>query len=511
MTKKFQSKGLIVNIDINSTVTPFINSVCQDEKITRESFYPFVDQYIDLQEGESQIKAIAYDIFCQFSAVDSKVWTDYYEIWKRKTENGVPVCYDYQYKAQSILNKTYGIDPFEVWFARTRERGMEAWMSIRMNDCHCPDETACFLRSDFFYEAREKGWMIGDQYGYYRHCFDYAVPEVREKMLAYIEEQLGRYDVDALEMDFMREIHCFDYLNCPDKAEIMNAFVRNVKKLVDAASLKWNHKIKLTARLMRDIEQNLVFGFDAATWVKEGLVDHINITPRWESCDSDMPVAEWKKRFPEIEISAGMEVKVGHARPDMVGYTTADVVNGMAANYISQGADEIYLFNYFLNPRENNKYLLERELDIYKRCGIAETVFASKRRHIVMFQDMVPKGCKGYRPLPLKIEGEGTLEVSTGYIPEGKQARLVVGFSKGCPDCVKISVNGNACEDFRPTVIETIAYCLEEKDTKKVLNGYVEDKVSLYESAITLDGKETQTITFEWVNGCVEYIEIVIE
>ena len=48
MTRDFRSKGLVLNIDINSEVIPFFSSVVQDKDITEESFYPFVDQYIDV-------------------------------------------------------------------------------------------------------------------------------------------------------------------------------------------------------------------------------------------------------------------------------------------------------------------------------------------------------------------------------------------------------------------------------------------------------------------------------
>ena len=123
MTRDFRSKGLVLNIDINSEVIPFFSSVVQDKDITEESFYPFVDQYIDVSGKETQVKALAFDIFCQYSTVDSKVFSDYYAIWRRRVENGFPVNYDAQYKPQSLISKAYGIDPYEVWFRRTRERG----------------------------------------------------------------------------------------------------------------------------------------------------------------------------------------------------------------------------------------------------------------------------------------------------------------------------------------------------------------------------------------------------
>ena len=54
--------------------------------------------------------------------------------------------------------------------------------------------------------------------------------EVRESMLAYLREQLSRYDVYGLELDFLREYHCFRYLTA-DMGEcrrIMLGFLREV-------------------------------------------------------------------------------------------------------------------------------------------------------------------------------------------------------------------------------------------------------------------------------------------
>ncbi|MCI9336647.1 MAG: hypothetical protein HFH93_03735 [Lachnospiraceae bacterium] len=503
--RDFRSGGIIVNIDINSEVIPFFGSVLGDREITEETFYPFVDQYVDLTDRKTQVRALAFDIFCQYSTVDSQVFSDYYAIWRRRVENGVPVNYDAQFKAQSLLSRAYGIDPYAVWFRRTRERGLEAWMSVRMNDCHCPDEDTCFLRSDFFYEAKSKGWMIGDLYGYRRNCFDYAVPQVRQKMLDYIEEQLARYDVDALELDFLREITCFDYLNCPDRVEIMNDFVRNVRALTDAASAKRGHRVRLVVRLMRDIQQNLVFGFDVQTWVSERLVDHVSVSPRWATCDSDMPIAEWRARFPDMQISAGVETLVLKASKSS--HADADVVNGLAAAYISQGADYIYLYNYFINPRTPDTPFYRRTMDIIPRCGMADTVFSSPRRHIVTYQDIFPSGHQPYRPLPLKLEcAARSLEVHTGYVPAGREGKLIIGLSQGCPCCVDVAFNGRQCGEFQPARIYS---GIQEEPA--VANAYVDENVRLYQCPVALEGRDVQEILFRSEKACVDYIEIAIE
>jgi len=108
-------------------------------------------------------------------------------------------------------------------------------------------------------------------------------------MLAYAEEQLPCYDVHGLELDWMREITCFKEQGRPENVEIINDFMREVNRLRKAAEVKWGHEIQIMCRLPRDYTQSVTYGFDAAAWAKEGLVDAVVVTPRWESNDSAMP------------------------------------------------------------------------------------------------------------------------------------------------------------------------------------------------------------------------------
>lgn len=428
-------KHFYTNIDINSVVTPFLNSASTEDNISEKTLYPFVDIYAD-----TQITDVLFDIFCQYSATDTVWWTDYADKFEQKVENGISVDYYGRYCGLYAFNKRFGLDPYAVWFRRCREKGLHPWISIRMDDTHCPEEEACFLRSDFFYEASEKGWMVGDSYGYYRRAFDYAVPEVREIMAGYIEEQILRYDVDGIELDFSREMICFDYVNNPDCARILNAFMRDIKKFVEKAEEKHGHRIRIGVRLMRDIEQNLVYGMDAATWVKEGLVDLIVVCPRWASCDSDMPIGTWKAAFPDVEISAGITDLV-HCVPGALPLSPA-VVGGYALRYLSDAADSVYLFNFFINPKDTGK-MTQVYTEINKTCGMTETILERPYRHVVTYQDIAPVGYTPWQPLPIAAAKEPVqLDIRLGQVPADRTTALLVGFTEGSPEDVEITVNG---------------------------------------------------------------------
>ena len=420
------------NIDINSVVTPFLNSASMEKDISEKTLWSFVDVY-----AGTQITDVLFDIFCQYSATDTVYWSSYADKFEQKTENGIPVDYYGLYCGLYAFNKRFGLDPYAVWFRRCRDVGLHPWISIRMDDTHCPDEEAVFLRSDFFYEAKEKGWMVGDAYGYYRRAFDYSVPEVRAKMAGYIAEQIERYDVDGIELDYSREMICFDYVNNPECARILNGFMREIKEIVRKAEEKHGHPIRIGVRLMRDIAQNLVYGMDAETWVREGLVDLIVVCPRWASCDSDMPIAAWKAAFPEVEISAGITDLV-HCAPAAIPLSPA-VVGGYALRYLSDGADSVYLFNFFINPKADNS-MTRTYTAINKTCGKVDTILESPYRHVVTYQDIAPVGYTPWNPMPLTDGGE--LEIRVGQIPADRTTAILLGFSAGCPEDLEITVNG---------------------------------------------------------------------
>ena len=57
---------LYMNIDINSYVCPFLNTVLEQENVYPEMLWPFVDVY-----RSTQVTDVLFDIFCQLSATPS--------------------------------------------------------------------------------------------------------------------------------------------------------------------------------------------------------------------------------------------------------------------------------------------------------------------------------------------------------------------------------------------------------------------------------------------------------
>jgi hypothetical protein len=429
------NRGIFVNIDINTTVTPFLNRVAALDKPTESDLYRMTDIY-----AGTQVTDLAFNIFCQYSATPSRIWTDAAAKASQKTENGAAVDYTEQHGAMARL-LSLGLDPYDIWLRRCREKGMKAWLSIRANDCHCPDDDTCFLRSDFFYTARERGWMAGNEYGYYRWCFDYAVPGVRERMLAYISEQLGAYDCDGLEMDWLREPTCVDYRHRDNGTHIITGFMRELKKIVSEAEKHRGHKIAILCHVPRDNRTCLGYGLDPVGWANEGLCDIIAPAPRWESCDSDIPIDEWKRLLPDTPVWAGLELLLNH-RMKPGAYSNAETTRGYAGQYFAQGADKLYLFNYFHMLDEPHPCNAAFE-EIYRTCGDPAMTTAMPRRNVVTYQDITPDGIR-YDPLPLTVSTGRTACLTVAAGPVAEDALLLIGLDAE-REPPAITADGDGC------------------------------------------------------------------
>ncbi len=489
---------MYVNIDINSRTNPFFISLMDKEVVTEQDVASHLDLYTN-----HHITDLLFNIFCQYSATDSEIWDSYATKYEQKTENGFPVDYTKGgHAGLYVLNKKHGIDPYRVWFRTCRERGIRPWISIRMNDSHCPTEDTSFLRSDFFYEAKEKGWMLGEKYGYAATHFNYAIPVVRQKMLDYMKEQMNRYDVDGLELDFMREIYCFDYLDRDNEEciEIMNDFIRKTKAIVTSAEEKHGHKIRLCVRLNRDIDQSKYLGFDARAWAKEGLVDLIVPSPRWASSDSRMPMEVWRRELPDVEVLPCVDTVVVNKYQGNA-FSTPELTRGNAGGYLANGAHDIYLFNYFGDPHDNKEYYEKRELIVYDTCYSLEVIESLPARYGVMEQEdrMIPVGFTGDQPFPIILtEEKQQLEINTAHISTDRKVSIVLGFTKGSPETAKVWFNGREYSNF--TEIEI------PEPVKIVPCG-----TKLYRCPVTPGNETKQLFEFSGQDAEIIWVEITVE
>lgn len=492
MENKYSEFGTIVNID-NGMPYHLARTLNGDWSDIVNKAKNHIECYRD-----SGITDLVFAIFCQSSVTDSKIFTKLGDNYNRKIENGKTVDYtDTEYIAFTHKFDEIGLNIFDLWIKHSWEMGIRPWISFRMNDAHYVDADTSFLRSDFFYEAKANGWLIGNErYGGCASCFDYAVPEVRAKMLAYIKEQLFQFDVYGFELDFMRNPSCFDFINNPECYKIMNQFMEEVKLISKEAEEHWGHELKIMVRLCRNIEHNKKYGFDIKYWAEKSLVDVVVPTAFWATSDTDMPIKDWVELLNPygVKVCAGLE---GFIFKPLI-HQSIETMKAQIVQYKYQGASQIYLFNFF---GYDIYYTTENTPYFWKLCSDLNLAKQGERRYVMTRQDDLFDAFDDiWKPLPCDINEEKTFELHTGYIANDEKVTLYLDVD----DVNSVDVYFN---NIPATLIGKGEDSFAEND-----NEYSKENIMAYIVQQDKNCEATQILTIKAKNKTtVRYIELKVE
>ncbi|HTR99573.1 MAG TPA: right-handed parallel beta-helix repeat-containing protein [Bacteroidota bacterium] len=232
------------------------------------------------------------------------------------------------------------LDPVGMILDRARMRGMEAFLSVRMNDLHDVDVPGSPLLGSFWKE--HPLYRVGGHAGWGASALNYALAPVREHFAGLIRELCARYAADGIELDFMRFPYYFPpgFAHTASAAGVMTAFVRDVRAIVDSASRARGGRMLLAVRVPSTPAGCAAAGLDPARWSREHLVDMITAAP-FLSTEEWMPVGEFRAHCAGTPLYACFEFMCGDRM------MTTEEIRGAAAVFYGEGADGIYAFNFF--------------------------------------------------------------------------------------------------------------------------------------------------------------------
>jgi len=328
-----------------------------------------------------------------------------------------------------------GIDPYSVWIRRCREKGISPWLTVRMNDCHFADNLNYF-RSSRFWRSHPELWRIP----HLKECeiwsdraLNYAHSEVREFQMALIRELLERYDVDGIELDWMR----FEEHLTPGKeveeAHFLTEFTEKTRKEICLTEKRLGHRIQLGCRVPASPEQCRAKGYAVDQWVKEKLVDMVIPSCFYASDEPDFSKAEWHDFL-------GADVPVIPSTEDGTAfYSGGPRLNKWAIDYrgffdrmYQRGFDSFYLFNF--------PYSLLRSQEMRLDCLSAisevtpEAVAMAPRRYRPGFRDDVDGRISQHSQFPLALTDGAELNIDLG---SGKSLFpvLTLGVKESLSEC----------------------------------------------------------------------------
>jgi len=308
-------------------------------------------------------------------------------------------------------------DALRVVTEHMHRRGKEVLAAIRMSDTHhrsiSLQDPLCskFAVENPQYVIRQPDGRTNET------ALDYSHPEVRQHRLDIVREVVSEYDVDGLELNFVRWAKHFPRDQGRNRAPIMTELVRQIRKtLAAAAQQRGRKRLTLGIRVPESIAACWLAGIDVETWVRRGWIDYVVIST-WNNTDPQLRVDEFS-RFTKpagvetIVVMGNMIGPVYSGPPTILDrpvamsakhransyqamLLTESEARGVAANYYAWGADSISFWNVGIHFGGESTATPEQ------RARIARWTRA------VRSQAQVELGPRTYRYLPL---GKGMSE-----------------------------------------------------------------------------------------------------
>ena len=242
------------------------------------------------------------------------------------------------------LNDAFG-GPLTLLVTLCREAGIELFPQVRMNSHYSKGESSPgygrFRREHPEYLLGPPGEVIPEGRTLFglTKGLDFAHVEVREHYAAIATEIVERFDVDGLDLDFMRHPAFFRPWDAYANRHLMTEVVRQVRGRMNEVGEARGRPLELSVRVPPSLSDSARIGLDVGEWMSQGLVDIVVAGGGF--IPFDMPFEEFVEhaRANDVEIYGTLEV----LRPAY----ESDVIRAVASRYWSAGASGIVFTNFF--------------------------------------------------------------------------------------------------------------------------------------------------------------------
>ena len=260
-----------------------------------------------------------------------------------------------------------GTDALKVVTKHMRAKGKEVLAAIRMSDTHHRSLDPSSPLCPQFAVDHPQFVIVQPDGRTNETALDYSYPEVREHRLRIMREISEEYDVDGLELNFVRWAKHFPRDKGRSKAAVMTSYLGQIREMLEVAARKRGRKrLTLGVRVPESIDACWLAGVDLETWVRRGWIDYVVIST-WNNTDPQLRVDEFA-RFTKpagvdtIVVMGNMIGSIYSGPPDVLDrpvamsakhntesymgmLITAAEARAAAANYYSWGADSISFWN----------------------------------------------------------------------------------------------------------------------------------------------------------------------
>ena len=352
-----------------------------------------------------------------------------------------------------MANVQYLIDnhggPMTVISKLCRRAGMDFFPSVRMNQHYDTD-----ISSPSYGRLRREHpelliGRVGEELAKpsiewgIRTGKNYAFPEVRSYMSSVIVELVERFDVDGIELDFMRHPAFFRIEEAYSNRYLMTDLVRYVRGRMDEIGTKKGRPLDLIARVPPTLGDCARIGLDVQEWIKEDLVDVLIAGGGFRPFE--MPIREF------VEAAEGTNCQVYGCLEALRPTVDRLTMRAVAARYWSSGVDGLYLFNFNNMSGDWKRDVLGNLVDkealawLDKRYEMDKSArFRPTSQLHLSFLNAIPQAQTPLVP-ETTLSGRGAvLRMDIADDLEGAKARCALGLmfdNLGDGDVVEVSLN----------------------------------------------------------------------
>ncbi len=186
-----------------------------------------------------------------------------------------------------------GTDPVREVVSWCRTNGFEVFVTLRVNDTHDQGTDQAktgppyaYPGNDLFSPCKIKHpeFLMGactnkPTFGNWS-AVDFTHDKVRERFFEMCRDLCNHYDLDGLDLDFMRHIQLFKSVAwggvaSREELDMMTATLRRIRAAAEKAGKARGRPILLSIRVPDSVPYCNDVGIDLETWLREGLVDMV--------------------------------------------------------------------------------------------------------------------------------------------------------------------------------------------------------------------------------------------
>ena len=357
------------------------------------------------------------------------------------------------------LDKQYKTDSLALTVKFCHENDLEVFFTHRINDVH-----------DSFMDMELSTWkrehpecLMGKRGDSEKYPFndarnrwtalDFEIPEVQDYLIAIIDDVLARYDLDGIDIDYLRVPMFFrpNRIRKPvtsDQVTILTGFQRRVRDVAYKHGNRRGRPILVSARVPVTKSMCRYVGIDIEQWLEEDLLDVLT------TAIGAVPFTNPTRELVELGHAHDVPVypAIGSLTGEALAIRTTAHWRGAAANFWHAGADGVYLFNTFPRKPQHPHFT---ELGDPKNLATANKIFIIDK---IRFLDRsYNHAILQSHILPLDMDSSGkpceiTLPIGddvAGAAKEGrlKLAKLRVQFDgRSLEDKIEVRLNGDIVE-----------------------------------------------------------------